>query len=703
MVATKSAVKTVSNEQLTEKFPKGKTLKYKLYVADTENNVPRSQLYDDVAAEVRDDYANVRMMDWSDLDKIEAESATRAWATALCPVKLDPSEADVIVRNSMHGFMTVCKGLPSGSKIAFHNLAYDGPLIMTYLLRMGYRLSDQKETWKKPAAGTFVAMITDTGVWYSLKVTFHHGNKCVEFTDSLKILPFSLDSIGKSLGTKAQKLKGTIDYQIHRPVGYEPTLTELRYIQNDVLVMAEALALLRTRETDLTASLTIGAACMTEYKKMLGAGDLKRGRMVYDHVFVELDDATDHVLRQSYRGGWCYVNRQNPLIDKNQILDLRASRVKGQTYDVNSLYPSAMFRKKFPVGQPMEISPQDFDPNTEFPFIIKLAVDFTVKKDHVPFIQLKGSSRFAENDYPRDSEGTVELTLTAPDYELFLEQYDIHQHSVLRVWYFQAAIGLFDEYIAFWYEIKATATNPVDRMIAKLMLNNLYGKMAQSMIRNSGVPYLDENGVLRLEVKEGTARGGYIPVGSYITAYARAVTVRAAQANYAAFLYADTDSIHLVGDAVGIPVGEELGDWDHEATWDIARFVRQKTYIERITAESKKGQMVSCIPKIAIKAAGATQLVKERLRYDLTTHIDGVWSHTKLELDELDKCTDIRRTDTEIFERFAPGLVEAGKFRRLAGKGGAMLAETTFRIHPPEGTYLDPVTGIAPPLYSVVA
>lgn len=664
----------------------------KMYVADTENNVPRTTMYEDITPEAIDN--TPRTLDLTDLDRLEISSDTRVWAAALCPALENPTAADVEIDNSIEDFITRVRQLRSGSTIYFHNLAYDGPLLVTALLRMGYTLHQPKENRKrKPPAGTFTAMITDEGVWYSLTVTFHHGNRAVTFSDSYKILPFSVDVIGKSLKTKATKMVGGIDYQKHRPVGYSPSPTEIAYIQNDVLVMSEAIAQLHGRQTDLTDSLTIGAACMKEYRKSLGAGDIERGNKVYDHIFTVLSDEDDEKLRKSYRGGWCYVNRQNPLINENQAIDLTNGDVLGNTYDVNSLYPAAMRGRQFPVGEPVAMDTHRFDPNGSYPYIVRMSVDFSVKKDHVPFIQLKGSSIFAENEYIRDTQGLVEITLTKPDYLMFLDHYDVHEENLLDVWVFQSATGLFDNYIDHWFEVKATATNPVDRMIAKLMLNNLYGKMAQSMVRNGGLPYLDEDGVLRLDVKEGTARGGYIPIGSFITAYAREITVRAAQANYDNFLYADTDSMHLIGPAVDVPVGDGLGEWDHEDSWDMARFVRQKTYVERL--------VTSGTPTLSIKAAGATQSVKDRLLHDVTEYDGSTWKHISSKYDADDNCIDDVRPDREVIERFTHGLTEAGKLRRVAAVGGPMLVETTFRIHPSEGVTLGE-NGLAKTEWSVV-
>lgn len=89
--------------------------------------------------------------------------------------------------------------------------------------------------------------------------------------------------------------------------------------------------------------------------------------------------------------------------------------------------------------------------------------------------------------------------------------------------------------------------------MAKLMLNSLYGKFATSLDTKSKIPYLD-NGVLKFILGEKEDKKGlYIPIGSFITSYAREKTIRTSQAikdysiknyNKDLYYYSDTDSIH---------------------------------------------------------------------------------------------------------------------------------------------------------------
>lgn len=172
------------------------------------------------------------------------------------------------------------------------------------------------------------------------------------------------------------------------------------------------------------------------------------------------------------------------------------------------------------------------------------------------------------------------------------------------------------------------------------MLNSLYGKFAQSPIRLSKNVIFDD-GKLSFSDFESECVGGYIPIGAYITALARNVTVRAALENYDNFCYADTDSIHLTAPAVGIDIDDsELGKWCNESNFTSARFVRQKTYIE------------SDGDDFIVKCAGMPANVKRNFLENSVSPVND----------------------------FTIGLEVFGKLMRKKVKGGAYLYPSTFKI-----------------------
>jgi hypothetical protein len=214
---------------------------------------------------------------------------------------------------------------------------------------------------------------------------------------------------------------------------------------------------------------------------------------------------------------------------------------------------------------------------------------FEIKPGYIPTIQLKNNLSFIPTQYLESSDGEdVTLCLTNVDLDLFMEHYKVFNIEYHSGWKFKSTIGLFKDYIDKWNKVKMESTligNKAMRTLAKLMLNALYGKFALNPNVQSKLPYYD-NGVIKYKLGEKETREPiYIPVGTFITAWARYKTISSAQKVYDRFVYADTDSLHLVGteipDMLEIdPV--KLGAWKHESTFTRARFLRQKSYIEEI-------------------------------------------------------------------------------------------------------------------------
>lgn len=482
--------------------------------------------------------------------------------------------------------------------VYFHNLKFDGFFILYFLMRNGYEFTHNQKGVREGKRKLFTFMVSEQRTFYTITVSTGK-NQYVEIRDSLKKLPFSVDRIGGAFKTKYRKL--TINYVEDRPEEHTLTAEETEYIKNDVRVVAEALA--QQYEQGML-KMTIGSDCLAKYKDMVG------GERKFREIFPLLDDNVDAFCRKAYRGGWCYVN------PKFQGYTLKCPN--GRTYDVNSLYPSMLHSNKYkladgtecvnlyPYGEPVYFKGNPRKTKKYPLYIIRFNASFRLKDAHVPTVQLKGS-RFKDNQYIVDSDGVVyDVYMTNVDYELFKKHYHIDHLEVLDGYKFRGKAGFFDEYVDYFMEIKVKATGAL-RELAKLFLNNLYGKFAQRINGADMEPYIDDKGILRLRVAEETERKPvYVPVGAFNTAYARRFTITAAQVNYDIFAYADTDSNHYTDNTqVGIVEHDTaLSCWKRESEWTQARFIRQKTYCELIDG------------KWDIKCAGMNKDSKDQfLRY----------------------------------------------------------------------------------------
>lgn len=638
---------------------------------------------------------------------------TEVWASALVELFTDK----VTILHSIAETFDYLVSLNCNVVVYYHNLKFDGAFWLSYLLvdkkfTQAYDKIGDKETdvkWKqqfKMFNNTFKYSISDRGMWYSIVVKVK--NHFIEIRDSLKLLPFSVKRIGESFGTKHKKLD--MEYTGFRYAGCEITKEEQEYIANDVLVVKEALEIMFKQGHN---KLTIGSCCLEEYKKICRSSleiQLDYAEMfpnLYDFKIDKQEHKYDNAgdwLRKSYRGGWCYLVKGK----ENKI------KTNGTTADVNSLYPSMMSSKsgnKYPIGLPKFWS-GNFIPNEALKdnmyYFVRIKTRFYIKDNYLPFIQVKGDLKYKgtesletsdvynhENDdyfpYYIDKNGNiqqakVELTLTMTDYQLIKEHYELVDFEIIDGCYFYSMVGIFDEYINKYAKIKKESKGAL-RELAKLFLNNLYGKMASSTDSSFKIAYVkDDKSIGFMQVVENDKKPGYIAIGSAITSYSRNFTIRAAQKNYygaekRGFIYADTDSIHcdlLPQEIKGIEVDDkEFCCWKLESCWDKGIFTRQKTYIEHVTHENliplEESKQYN-----SIKCAGMPKKCKDLFEISMqgTADVNENWSDEEKEfLFDKDNKPIVRD-----YSDFKVGLKVPDKLRPIRIRGGVLLVNTTYEM-----------------------
>ncbi len=260
----------------------------------------------------------------------------------------------------------------------------------------------------------------------------------------------------------------------------------------------------------------------------------------------------------------------------------------------------------------------------------------------------------------REETVRPEITLTGIDYKRFHEFYDVYDEQVLYGCYFETDIGLFDSYINHYYEIKMNSESG-KRELAKLYLNNLYGKFATSTDSSYKVCYM-EDGVLKFyPVIENNRSTVYIPVGSAIVAYARDFTIRHAQDNYNTFAYADTDSLHCYcnqSELINVNIHPtNLGCWKIESEWEEGFFVRQKTYLEKINGEWH------------ITCSGMGKQAKKNVTNMLNNHYD-----------KMRACDIVFSDRLQTVEDFKKGFTVFGNLKSKCIEGGVYLNEQEYRL-----------------------
>lgn len=524
----------------------------------------------------------------------------------------------------------------------FRNLKFDGEFILNNILTMGYEWTNRR----KPLEGQFTTLISDKGAFYS--ITINREGKIIEIRDSMKIINLSIKDTAKAFKLPIQK--GDIDYTKYRPIGYIPDENEQEYIKYDVMI--DAMSLIYFFEKNLT-KMTQGSDAMMDFENIMG------GKKNFRRKFPLLKRPVDEYLRKAYKGGFVYVN---PVHTGKEV-------GHGFVLDDNSLFPSRMKYCKLPYGEPVYYEGEYKPDKLNDLYVCHIRCSFKIKKGYIPTIQIKHTLSFQENLYLESSnDEIVDLWLTSVDYKLFRKHYHVSNLTFIDGYKFRSRIHQeFVTYVDKWGAVKIKAGeegNAGLRMVAKLLMNSLYGKFGLSITCRSKKPYL-QNGFVKYELLEPEERDGvYLPVALFITAYGRELTITQSQkvrdysiAKYGVdmYLYSDTDSVHTL-----LPKEDleelfdlddfRLGAWKIEAEFSKAKFIRQKCYLETHIkdGEEQKKPTVAGLPKSM---------------HDMVTY------------ENFKIGTSYFRTESECTKE---GQGTKKRYKRV--KGGVILVDTSFKI-----------------------
>lgn len=469
-----------------------------------------------------------------------------------------------------------------------------------------------------------------------------HKLRTVSLMDSYKMVSRPLKAIAKYF-LNYEMAKDGIDHSIIRPKNYDLKPKEQEYLYEDVKILKDFIKLTTIDGIEVNEyykvhfdKMTTASQALNEYKTLLSHmfedGSYKevkafkegfeqvekfakdqeeKGRKyqidknaLFKGVFPTLHPNIDCWLRQSYYGGITW---------KNEELVNRLPRpIKGKVYDVNSLYPSRMRNCLLPYGEPVYyeggyINVADFIKKQYPLYIQKIKVRrFKLKPGKMPNVQIRESNNFKATEYQKSNEyyddyskkfkyEECTFTFTSVQLERFLDSYDVPMGiEYIEGYAFKGSYGLFDIYVDTFMELKENSEGAM-KATSKLLLNALYGKFGTNPQREERILHF-EDGVFSTSNRDEEGKlleylsdSVYLPIASFITAYARDILIEAVNAlgvgtENDRFLYADTDSIHIIGDELpNIEIHKsKLGAWKHEGDFDDAVYIGAKRYAELI-------------------------------------------------------------------------------------------------------------------------
>lgn len=289
-----------------------------------------------------------------------------------------------------------------------------------------------------------------------------------------------------------------------------------------------------------------------QLKATLPAMAMQLFKQFYNDDF-ELDNKTiKGILRDSYYGGRVEV--------------FRLGEVSGpfNHYDINSLFPSVMRDFKFPVPKSYYLAGKpDFKKEGVFQGFL----------DH-PKLDICNLPVRAGNEliYPH---GSLYGTWPYPEIRRFLDDGGKIVHCE-RAIEFEKVESPFVRYVDFCYNQRIKATDELDKVFWKLMLNSLYGKFGQSR----GLTIIHQN---KERVISSESSYSNVIWSSYVTSHAR-VRLLESLRQCSEVYYTDTDSIFTPD---RLPVSNELGKFKLEGIVKKGFFAGNKLYILDDKARAK--------------------------------------------------------------------------------------------------------------------
>lgn len=481
------------------------------------------------------------------LKNLEQDGFVRVWLWSLVGVE----DEEKLHGYDIKSFLTEVKRHKC-RRIFFHNLKFDGKFIVDYFMRNKFVYGQDYEV-----------IIDGLGSWYEIKWHMDKKHTC-KIWDSLKKFP---NTSVKELGRFVNLPKLDAPYfDKYYEKDYQPTEQEIAYCIRDSEVVAKAIKL----ELDQGfTSMTLATDCFK-----WGRNTCLNGRFYRDYMPI-LDNYTDDFCRKAYKGGISYL--------KPEYEDIEIHNIK--VYDVNSLYPWVMHDCKLPFGYGVYTTEQPKDDELYF---MHFSAQFYVKPNKFPFLQIKNTPRYINNQFIEYSNGYEDLYMTSVDFKNFKNNYKILDMTEPEYIVFDGEVGMMAQHVDYWMtkkkEYQAQGLMGM-RYIAKTFMNGFYGKTALRTSRENVVPEMDtETGQVSYSNKVKTEiEPIYVPYGAFVTAWARDKLINSALSVWKDFVYCDTDSIHCFeNDKVALDIHPtDLGKWKDETdtgAYEYARYIKQKTY-----------------------------------------------------------------------------------------------------------------------------
>lgn len=377
----------------------------------------------------------------------------------------------------------------------------------------------------------------------------------IEFRDTMALTNMTLATLAKNF-TKTQKLRGDLDYKIMRNNKTRLTIQELKYCENDVLILSEYAEKIHAEYTENGEKIPYTSTGIVRkmVKKSIGKqyGYVKK---LIPELFPETVDKYNFIMKYLFRGGYCHAQTAKCDMDLTNVI----------SHDLKSAYPAEMCHNLYPMSKFKPYPPEKALEACKSGHAVIMICEFmeicattahVVESKHKIINSINAEF---ENGRLYCAE-KITVFLTDVDFDIYQKFYKWDKMQVLQCkvavkkplpdYLLKPLFTVFSEKerIGALPERKTNSELSALYMLVKSRLNSFYGMCVSRL----NLTEFDFNGewfeIQKTTYADEIKKQFLSPYwGIYITAYTRQTVLNAIYACGVDAYYSDTDSVKHVG------------------------------------------------------------------------------------------------------------------------------------------------------------
>ena len=387
----------------------------------------------------------------------------------------------------------------------------------------------------------------------------------IEFRDSYILSGYSLANTAKNLvNHKIEKLIGDLDYSLIRHTETELTEQELKYCENDILIILAYIDEQISQYKDITKIPMTNTGRVRSYvrnncyydntnHRKSNKGKYTRYRKIMSDLTLDIKSYLQ--LKTAFMGGFTHSNPHLTGITLDNVGSI----------DLTSSYPSVMCAEKYPMSRPKELNPKSYDELKELMkvYCIVLDVKYVGLKNTLGYESYISESKCKSIKGANINNGRIweadeiEITLTDVDITIIENVYTWDKIALKNVRGFrkgylpkpiiESILNLYQDKTT----LKGVQGKETEYLLSKGMLNSVYGMCVTDIVKDNAIyDDADNWGFEKVNIdeeiekyNESKNRFLYYAWGIWVTAYARRNLWTGILAVGKDYIYSDTDSI----------------------------------------------------------------------------------------------------------------------------------------------------------------